>query len=159
MKSVYGDDADTAWEQLKERVLTVAPGWSESYGLLTEGEVPMVLSYTTSPAYHMIEEDSDRYQAAAFEEGHYLQIEVAGALKSAENIELAREFLTFMTTQDFQDAIPTYNWMMPAGPVTDALPDAFAQLVKPEKTLLFSPEEVAENRRAWIDEWLSVMAE
>jgi thiamine transport system substrate-binding protein len=159
MKSVYGDEAGDAWAKLKDRVLTVAPGWSESYGLLTDGEVPMVLSYTTSPAYHMIEEDSDRYQAAAFEEGHYLQVEVAGVLKGAEDIELAREFLTFMTTQGFQDAIPTYNWMMPAGPVTDALPDAFGQLVKPEKTLLFSPEEVAQNRRAWIDEWLSVMAE
>ena len=159
MKAVYGDEAADAWAQLKERVLTVAPGWSESYGLLTDGEVPMVLSYTTSPAYHMIEEDSDRYQAAAFEEGHYLQIEVAGVLKGAGDIGLAREFLAFMTTREFQDAIPTRNWMMPAGPVTDALPDAFAQLVKPEKTLLFSPEEVAQNRRAWVDEWLAVMAE
>jgi thiamine transport system substrate-binding protein len=159
MKSVYGDEAAEAWAELKGRVLTVTPGWSESYGLLTNGEVPMVLSYTTSPAYHMVEEGSDRYQAAEFEEGHYLQIEVAGVLANAPDIELAREFMAFMTTEGFQDAIPTYNWMMPAGPISTALPDPFAGLVDPQETLLFSPEEVAANRRAWIDEWLAVMSD
>src|SRR3546814_1326957 len=52
-------------------------GWSEAYGLFLEGEAPMVLSYSTSPAYHMIAEDEDRYQAAGFAEGHYMQVEVA----------------------------------------------------------------------------------
>ena len=56
MKSVYGDKAPEAWAKLKDRVLTVTPGWSEAYGLFTKGEAPMVLSYTTSPAYHMIAE-------------------------------------------------------------------------------------------------------
>ena len=58
----------------------------------------------------------------------------------------------------FQDQIPTNNWMFPAGKTSAALPPAFDQLVKPEKTLLFSPEEVEQNRRAWIDEWLNATA-
>jgi thiamine transport system substrate-binding protein len=97
MKAVYGDEAEAAWERLRPRVLTVTPGWSEAYGLFTQGEVPMVLSYTTSPAYHMIEEDTERYAAAEFEEGHYVQIEVAGRLATSENPDLARQFLAFMT--------------------------------------------------------------
>ena len=36
--------------------------------------------------------------------------------------------------------------------------EAFDKLVKPTKTLLFSPDEVAANRKAWVDEWLSVMS-
>jgi hypothetical protein len=83
MKSVYGDDAAGGLRKALRRVLTVTPGWSESYGLFTSGEAPMVLSYTTSPAYHMIAEDTDRYQAAAFSEGHYMQIEVAGMTTNA----------------------------------------------------------------------------
>ena len=35
---------------------------------------------------------------------------------------------------------------------------AFDTLVKPAKTLLFSPEEVAANRKAWVDEWLAAMS-
>lgn len=158
VKAIYGDKAGEAWADFKDRVLTVSPGWSESYGLFTKGEVPMVLSYTTSPAYHMIEEKSDRYQAAKFSEGHYLQIEVAGILKSAPDKELARSFLKFMISPAFQDVIPTTNWMLPAAPTDEPLPAAFDKRVKPEHTFLFSPEKVDENRKAWIDEWLAAMS-
>ncbi|NTE87684.1 thiamine ABC transporter substrate binding subunit [Agrobacterium rubi] len=158
VKSVYGDKAPEAWAKLKNRVLTVTPGWSESYGLFTKGEVPMVLSYTTSPAYHMVSEKTDRYQAASFEEGHYIQIEVAGILKNAPEKALAKQFLAFMLTTGFQDAIPENNWMMPVAATSAPLPDAFSKLVQPSKTFLMSPDEVAKNRKAWIDEWLAAMS-
>jgi thiamine transport system substrate-binding protein len=158
VKSVYGDQAPEAWAKLKNRILTVTPGWSEAYGLFTKGEVPMVLSYTTSPAYHMVAENTDRYQAASFAEGHYIQIEVAGLLKNAPEKDLAKSFLSFMLTPGFQDAIPENNWMMPAAATSAPLPEAFSKLVVPTKTFLMSPEEVAKNRKAWIDEWLTAMS-
>ena len=158
MKSVYGDKAADAWAKLKDRVLTVTPGWSESYGLFTKGEAPMVLSYTTSPAYHMISEKTDRYQAASFSEGHYLQIEVAGITVNGEKNPLSQKFIAFMTGPGFQDAVPETQWMYPAGKTDKPLDPAFDKLVKPAKPLMFSPEEVAKNRKAWVDEWLGVMS-
>ena len=158
MKAVYGDGAADAWARLKDKVLTVTPGWSESYGLFTKGEVPMVLSYTTSPAYHRIEEDTDRYKAASFKEGHYLEIEVAARTKKGAGNPLAKEFLSFMTAAKFQDAIPETNWMYPAGKTDEPLNPVFGDLVDPAKTLKFSSEKVAQNRKAWIDEWLSAMS-
>jgi thiamine transport system substrate-binding protein len=155
MKAVYGDHAAEAWTALKPRILTVAPGWSDAYGLFTKGEAPMVLSYTTSPAYHIVAEKTERYQAAAFSEGHYAQIEVAGVIGASPNLALARTFLAFMMGPGFQDAIPAKNWMLPAGTTSAALPEAFSRLVKPSKTLSFSPAEVAANRKRWIDEWLN----
>ena len=155
VKSIYGDKSADAWTKLKGRILTVTPGWSEAYDLFTKGEAPMVLSYTTSPAYHMIEDKTDRYQAAAFSEGHYIQIEVAGLVKSSSNKDLARDFLKFMVSPAFQDIIPTSNWMMPASATSTPLPDAFSKLVVPTKTFLMSPEVVEKNRKAWIDEWLA----
>lgn len=158
VKAVYGDKAPQAWAKLKDRVLTVTPGWSESYGLFTKGEVPMVLSYTTSPAYHMVEEKTDRYQAASFSDGHYVQIEVAATLKNARDKDLAKSFLTFLVSPAAQDIIPTTNWMMPAAATSTPLPDAFDKLVKPGKTLLIGSDEVAKNRQAWINEWLTAMS-
>jgi thiamine transport system substrate-binding protein len=154
VKSVYGDKAPEAWAKLKGRILTVTPGWSEAYDLFTKGEAPMVLSYTTSPAYHMIEDKTERYQAAAFSEGHYIQIEVAGVIKASPNKDLARTFLKFMVSPGFQDTIPTNNWMMPVSATSEPMPDAFSKLVVPAKTFLMSPAEVEKNRKAWIDEWL-----
>ncbi|MGN6550514.1 MAG: thiamine ABC transporter substrate binding subunit [Pararhizobium sp.] len=155
MKAIYGDQAGAAWTKLKDRILTVSPSWSEAYGLFTKGEVPMVLSYTTSPAYHVMEEHTDKYQAAKFSEGHYLQIEVAGLLKNAPHKALARKFLSFMISPAFQDVIPTTNWMLPAAKMDKPLPAAFDKRVKPDHTFLFPPEKVAENRKAWVDEWLA----
>lgn len=158
VKSVYGADAPAAWAKLKNRVLTVTPGWSEAYGLFTKGEAPMVLSYTTSPAYHMVAEDTERYKALAFEEGNYLQIEVAGITTTGAKNPLAAKFLTFMTGPGFQDVIPETNWMLPAGATDKPLNAAFGKLPEPTRTLLFSADEVAANRKAWIDEWLAVMS-
>lgn len=158
MKSVYGDKSAEAWKKLSGRVLTTTPGWSEAYALFTKGEAPMVLSYTTSPAYHMIAEETKRYQAAKFAEGHYLQIEVAGLIEASPDKALAEKFLAFMMGPGFQDQIPTNNWMLPAGTTSGPLPAAFSELVVPDKTLLFSPLEVDQNRRAWIDEWLNATA-
>jgi thiamine transport system substrate-binding protein len=158
VKAVYGDKAAEAWSKLKPRILTTTPGWSEAYGLFTKGEAPMVLSYTTSPAYHVIAEKTERYQAMKFAVGHYLQVEVAGLIAASPEKALAQKFLAFMTSPGFQDAIPENNWMFPAGKTTAPLAPAFDHLVKPDKTFLFSPEDVAEHRRAWIDEWLNAMS-
>ncbi len=158
MKAVYGDDAGKAWAKLKPRILTTTPGWSEAYALFTKGEAPMVLSYTTSPAYHMVAEDTEKYQAAAFSDGHYLQIEVAGVTTTGAENPLAAQFMQFMTGPGFQDIIPETNWMLPAGRTEKPLAPAFDTLVQPAKTLLFSSDEVAENREAWVDEWLAAMS-
>ena len=158
MKSVYGDKAADAWKKLQPRVLTFTPGWNEAYGLFTKGEVPMVLSYTISPAYHEVAEKTSRYQAAPFSEGHYLQIEVAGLIEASPEKALAQKFLGFMMTPAFQDFIPTNNWMLPAGETKEALPDAFGKVIVPTKTLLFTPDEVFKNRRAWMDEWLNTLS-
>lgn len=158
VKSLYGANAPQAWDKLAQRILTVTKGWSEAYGLFLKGEAPMVLSYTTSPAYHMIVEGSDRYQAAGFSEGHYAQIEVAAKIANRPQEKLADAFLAFMVSPRFQDLIPTTNWMFPAGQTEKPLPDAFHKLVKPAKTLHFSPGEVATHRKEWINEWLHSMS-
>ncbi|MDB5523464.1 MAG: Thiamine-binding periplasmic protein [Rhizobium sp.] len=157
VKSVYGDKAPEAWTKLRKRILTVTPGWSEAYGLFTKGEAQMVLSYTTSPAYHMIAEKVDRYQAAEFSEGHPIQIEVA-AMTKTENQDLARDFLKFMVSPAFQDIIPENNWMMPVAATSTPLNPVFDKLVHPKITLTVSPADVAKNRNAWIDEWLAAMS-
>ena len=158
MKAVYGDDADQAWARLAPRVVTVSKGWSEAYGLFLKGEADMVLSYTTSPAYHIIAEQDKRYAAAPFDEGHYQQIEVAGMLRSSRQKQLAGEFLEFMLSDDFQKIIPTTNWMYPALASESVLPAEFAELIDPSPALLLEEAQVARERKAWVEEWLEVMS-
>ena len=159
VRAVYGEDAPAAWAKLARKTVTTTKGWSEAYGLFLEGEAPLVLSYTTSPAYHMIAEKTARYQAAAFEEGHYMQVEVAAIPKAAPQPELARRFLEFMVGPGFQSVIPTGQWMYPVIDLDEGLPPEYDKLVDPAKPLLFAPEEVAANREAWVKEWLQAVSQ
>lgn len=154
VKEVYGDQAEEAWARLAPKIVTTTKGWSEAYGMFLEGESKMVLSYTTSPAYHMEVDQEDRYKAAAFDEGHYMQVEVAAALKSSDNPELANRFLKFVTSKGFQDTIPTGNWMYPVIDMTNELPESFNKLIQPKKSLLIDTETVAAKRDDWTQEWL-----
>lgn len=151
MQKVYGDRAPEAWQKLAKKTVTVTKGWSEAYGLFLKGEADLVMSYTTSPAYHIIEEQKDNYAAASFSDGHYLQVEVAGQLAGSKQPELAQQFLRFITTPAFQKTIATGNWMYPALPVP--LPSGFEHLVKPASSLGFSPQQVATHRAGWISQW------
>jgi len=156
MQKVYGDKAPEAWQKLAAKTVTVTKGWSEAYGLFLKGESDLVLSYTTSPAYHIIEEKKDSYAAANFSEGHYMQVEVAGQLKASKQPQLAAEFMKFVVSPGFQNAIPTGNWMYPS--VNTPLPAAYSQLVVPAVALQYSAKEVAENRSKWIAQWQNAVS-
>ena len=151
MQKVYGENAPDAWQKLAQKTVTVTKGWSEAYGLFLKGEGDLVLSYTTSPAYHIIEEKKENYAAAEFSEGHYLQVEVAAQLASSKQPKLAQQFMQFMVSPAFQQTIPTGNWMYPV--IKSDLPAGYQALQVPAKALQFTPADVADHRAAWISAW------
>lgn len=158
VEAAHGDRAAEIWAGLAPRVLTVTAGWSEAYGLFLEGEADMVLSYTTSPAYHLIAEDDPTKAAAPFAEGHYLQVEVAGIVAGTDQPELARRFMAFMVSDAFQSVIPTTNWMYPAVTPAAGLPAGFETLHRPETSLLLSPEEAVARRDAALAVWRDALS-
>ena len=117
----------------------------------------MVLSYTTSPAYHAVAEDDHRFAAAEFEEGHVAQVEVAGILQSSEKQQLARDFLAYLTSPEAQKLIPTTNWMYPVVDIGADLPAAFRVPGPPGKVLAVDEATVTAQSRAWIDTALAAL--
>jgi len=150
VKEIYGASWKDYWRRLDPSILTIANGWSSAYGIFTKGEAPMVLSYTTSPGYHLEYENTERYKAAIFTDGHAMQIEAAGLLKTAKNKNNAKTFLDFMISPDFQNIIPLTNWMYTV--IDIPLPDSFRVNPKSDKPLL--PRPVSE---ADLNAWASLM--
>ncbi|UCF99486.1 MAG: thiamine ABC transporter substrate-binding protein [Spirochaetaceae bacterium] len=155
--AVYGEEYLEYWKRLQPNLLTITDGWDTAYGMFTSGEAPMVLSYTTSPAYHVEYEQSERYRALLFNEGNYLQIEGMGILKGAPHPELARRFIDFILTEEFQEAIPLTNWMYPVSP-SAATPDSFRFAPKPERTLQLPADEIRKNQERWINAWVKLVS-
>lgn len=159
VKAVYGDDAPQAWAKLAPKVLTVTKGWSESYGMFTDGEADMVLSYTTSPAYHIEAEDDKTKHAAIFPEGHYFMAELTAQLKGTDQPELAQAFMDWVLTPDFQRVIPHANWSLPAKLPQAEWPQVMRDLPRPEKTLFYTEDEAEALREPALEEWLRAFSQ
>jgi len=144
------------WRQLKPNVLTVTPGWSEGYGLYTQGEAPIVLSYETSPAYHLAYEDTRRYKPLIFDNEAYWQIEVAGIVRDTPRRDLAEAFIDHMLSEEFQSEIPLNQFMYPVREDIE-LPEAFTAFDRAEKKVEVDQEAVAEKMDQWLSDWEDVM--
>ena len=124
-QAVYKDAWKDYWKRLGPSVLAMTPGWDTGYGLFTKGEAPLVLSYTTSPAYHKAYEESERYKALVFPEGHSAQIELAGVLAASRRRKDAEKFLDFLLSAEAQALLPETQWMYPAN-ASATLPPSFS---------------------------------
>ena len=154
VKSIYGESSREAFEKLALKTLTVTKGWSESYGMFTEGEADMVLSYTTSPAYHIIAENDFSKSAAIFPEGHYFFTELAAMTNTSREPKLAKSFMEFILSETFQKMIPTGNWSFPAKLDPGKLPTGFTNLNMPTKALFYNEADAQKYRDIVIEEWL-----
>ena len=144
------------WERLKPNILTITGTWYEGYGLYTEGEAPIVLSYETSPAYHREFEDEDRYKSVYLGGRAYAQIEIAGVIRDARNPEEARRIIDYIVSVEFQKEIPFNQFMFPVHP--DApVPESFLSDL-PDRVLVHLPsEDVGERIGTWLEAWESKM--
>ncbi|MBT6198893.1 MAG: thiamine ABC transporter substrate-binding protein, partial [Pelagibacteraceae bacterium] len=154
MKALYGNDAKNKWVKLNKKVISVTKGWTDAYyNFFMAGEADLVLSYSTSPAAHIMFEENYEISAAIFEEGNYVSIEFAGILKSSNNQKMANNFLRFMISDDFQSVLPSTNIMYPIANNL-MLPEAFNKIEVPDM-LQIDPEEINKNKDEWINEWLN----
>lgn len=159
VKSIYGDQAEDFWTRLRPKILTVTKGWSEAYGLFTDGEAQGVLSFTTSPAYHIAAENDLSKRAAIFDEGHYPYFELAAKLANTKQPELADQFMAFILSDSFQNLIPMTNWSYPSAQPRSAWPEVFFSLPIPEKVQYFDESQAQALSKSAIEEWRRALSQ
>ncbi len=153
---VYGEDGYLDWwRSVGENALTIADSWSSAYGLFTEGEAPIVISYTTSPVYHAMWENSTRYKALIFPEGHSQTIEGIGIMKNSKHRAEAEAFVDFILSEG-QVETAVANSMYPVSSKV-VLPEEYKYAPVPEKLLRIEAETISANLERWTDEWTKAM--
>ena len=139
---VFGDSYKDFWKKLSPSVMTMTSGWSEGWGMFLNGEAPLVISYTTSPAYNVEYDKNYRYQALVFDQGHVQQVEGYGLLAGAHNPEGAKAFMDFMISTKAQEILPLTQWMYPVNKNV-ALPQSYKDAAPvPAKTLTVDADVV-----------------
>ena len=148
--NALGDNWVQWWKTMSKNALTTASGWSSGYGLFTEGEAPLVISYTTSPVYHVMWENTTRYQAILFTDGHEATIEAAGIVKGTKHREEAQDFIDFLLTQAQID-LANANSMYPVNGSIE-LPDAYDYAPVPETIFTGSSDLASSLVERWTNE-------
>ncbi len=144
------------WGQLVDNGVSVVQGWSDAYytefsGADGEGPRPLVVSYATSPAY-TVTEDGTESTTEALLDTCFRQVEYAGVIEGAQNVEGAQQFIDFLLSDDVQASIPENMFMYPVTGVD--LPQEWADFAPlSEDPLSLDPEQISENRDTWIQDW------
>ncbi len=153
--SVYEDGWTEYWNRLKPAILTISDGWSQGYALYTAGEAPMILSYGTSPVYHVEYENSTRFKALEFSDGHIQQIEGMGIVKGTDNQSASEDLIDFMLELEAQKTLAIHNIMLPVKQNVP-LPPSFNMALRPQNVLDSSTLTDVDNMDVLIDKWVEV---
>ena len=149
------------WRRLRANGVLVVDGWEEAYTARfsgaggSEGTLPIVVSYATSPAAEVIFAAKPPASAptAVVADSCFRQIELAGVLDGAKNVAGAHALIDFLLSERFQAAVPDSMFVLPVRDGTP-LPDAFRRYaVSPPQPLELPAAEIGRNRDRWIDEW------
>ena len=149
------------WRRLRANGVLVADGWEEAYTARfsgaggSKGKRPIVVSYATSPAAEVIFASKPPAAAptAVVSGSCFRQVELAGVLAGARNVDGAHALIDFMLSERFQAAMPETMFVLPVRTGTP-LPDAFRRYAaSPARPLELPAAEIGRNRDRWIDEW------
>ena len=147
------------WRSIHDSLLTVTQGWGEAWSLLTHGEAPLMVSFSTDTAYAAVSGDSLRYRAYAPGGEGYRTVYGIGVVKGTRHVKLAKEFINLLLSKKMQELIPTTEFMFPANSNAD-LPPAFQKYAIIPKTALSIPLNiVGERMDKWLHAWETMITQ
>lgn len=155
-QAAFGDAASEFAEQLADQVLTVAPDWNTAYyTMFLNGEAPIVLSYLTSPAYHIDQEQSYRYAAVPMSDGYLRQVEGVAVVRNTDAQAQAEALVDYLLSDEVQNQIPVTQWMWPILGDSSSWPKAYSEIITPlpEVVLSVSSDTIEANYQTWLDQW------
>lgn len=158
----YGPDGwQEYWTKLAANGVMIEESWTDAYGVdfsggEGSGPRPLVVSYSTSPAF-TVNEEGTASRTGVLPDTCFRQVEYAGVLHGAGNPAGARALVDFLVSAAFQGDIPGSMYMYPADSSV-ALPDGWAQFAP----LAVSPHDVPADqidahRQEWIEQWTTAV--
>jgi thiamine transport system substrate-binding protein len=157
---------ESYWSDLRNNDVLVANGWNEAYydefSAGGRGRRPIVVSYATSPAAEVYFAAEPRPAEPPTgnilaEGGSFRQVEFAGVFKGAKERDLARRFVDFMLSREFQEDIPLQMFVYPTSRKA-SLPQLFTAFAPvPPAPARLDAALIDAHRDEWIARWTKLV--
>jgi thiamine transport system substrate-binding protein len=157
--AAFGEDGFVSfWEDLRDNGVKVASGWEEAYftefsGSSGNGNYPIVLSYSSSPAAEI--RDNGESQTASLLDECFRQTEYVGALAGAANPEGAKALIEFLLSESFQSTMPSLMYVYPVNP-NATIPAEWSKFGPAARSTIGEGLDIAANRESWQSKWSAV---
>jgi len=142
------------WSQLQDNDVRVLGSWDDAYSAWSNGEAPMVTSYSTDQVFaNRYGQDLEKHQVRFHNDQGYAQPEGMAVFEGTDSPELARQFAGFMLRPEVQGEIAQRNVAFPATE-NAALPAEYSEYAKvPPEPVTHTYEELQGSVDGWLDEW------
>jgi thiamine transport system substrate-binding protein len=157
--AAFGEPAfEQYWKELRDNGVMVASGWEEAYftyfsGSSGNGEYPIVLSYSSSPAAE-IREDGKSQTAALLDEC-FRQTEFVGSLAGASDPEGAKALVEFLLSESFQNTMPGLMYVYPVNEKA-VIPAEWAEFGPAATSTIGEDLSIATHREKWQTKWSAI---
>lgn len=149
------------WTSLNNNGVLVVKGWTEAYstefsGSSGKGSRPLVVSYSTSPAFE-VPKGATVSNTTALLQTCFRQVEYAGVIAGAQNQVGAQRFIDFLLTPQVQADIPGSMYMYPADTSVPLPKDWVAHAPLASRPFTVAPDVIAAGRDTWIRDWTATV--
>ncbi|CAB4628593.1 MAG: thiamine ABC transporter substrate-binding protein [Actinobacteria bacterium] len=157
--AAFGEQSfEQYWKELRDNGVMVAAGWEEAYftyfsGSSGNGEHPIVLSYSSSPAAE-IREDGKSQTVALLDEC-LRQTEFVGTLAGAKNPEGAKALVDFLLSESFQNTMPGLMYVYPVNEKA-VIPAEWAEFGPAANSTIGEDLSISTHREKWQTKWSAI---
>jgi thiamine transport system substrate-binding protein len=159
--SVFGENGwEQYWQALKANDVKIAAGWEDAYftdfsGSSGKGDYPIVLSYSSSPAFEIRENGESQTESLLGE--CFRQTEYVAVLKNAKNPGAAKKLALFLINDPFQSTLAESMYVYPTLPGV-ALPASWAEWAPAATKTVGGELKIAANRKEWFAKWSEIFS-
>ncbi len=157
----------TFWSRVwNEGLPTPATSWGDAFAEFsaTSGNLPMVVSYSTDPAYAAAYGEAGTFNSTvSWWNGTpygWRTIYGIGIVNGTHELGLDEEFENWFLNGTVQDEIPLNEWEYPANDTTP-IPSVYAAAIDPASIVPLNPDlppaDVPSDLPGWIQQWLALV--
>ncbi|SIR53479.1 thiamine transport system substrate-binding protein [Haladaptatus litoreus] len=147
------------WKQLMQNDTQILGSWDAAYTAYSNGERPIVVSYSTDQVYaNRSGADMKKHQIGFLNGQGYANPEGMAKFADTDNPQLADAFLNFMLSKKAQSKIPTLNVQFPATDWAEPGKEFDKYAKAPDQPVTYSYDELKGNVEGWVEQWARQIA-